>query len=377
MRRPAGASAVEIAYLRESPGQSLPVVVIPGGPGLASAVPYQALRRSGAKHDLDIVMMEHRGVGLSRFDVDGAKLAVDEVTVTAAADDLAAVLDDARIEQAVIVGSSYGTYVAQVFGVRHPQRVASMVLDSPILSVVDDLAVTRAYRRELLVDGPGETADAVRALIDADVVPSVELNDVVTAVYEAAGPDVLRRLLVARARGRGRQVWRQIAGLGEAEVDGLSPYVMEPDLVAGISYRELGYAHDPDGLPLDPVEPFAAHSDEPFTGEPVSLPDELPRFTWPTAVVACERDLRTPPPIAARVAELIPDGVLVEIADTGHSALDSHRRALEAIIRAARDGTVHELPARAAGLAALPRRGSLQVASQLIRAGVAVGSRVP
>lgn len=72
VRRPAGATTVDVAYLRTNPGDGLPIVVIPGGPGLASALPYRGLRRDATAQGLDLVMMEHRGVGLSRFDVDGA-----------------------------------------------------------------------------------------------------------------------------------------------------------------------------------------------------------------------------------------------------------------------------------------------------------------
>jgi pimeloyl-ACP methyl ester carboxylesterase len=377
VRRPAGATTVDVAYLRTNPGDGLPIVVIPGGPGLASALPYRGLRRDATAQGLDLVMMEHRGVGLSRFDVDGAPLSVADVTISAAVDDLAAVLDDSGIDRAIVFGSSYGTYVAQLFGIRHPERVAAMVLDSPILSVVTDLALTRDYRRQLLVDGPGATPTAVRALIESGAVSSIELNHVVTSVYEMAGPEVLRRLVTARTKGRAKLVWRQIVRLGETEVDDANPYVMEPDLVAGISYSELGYAHDPDGLPLDPVEPFAAHSAEEFIGEPVSLPAELPRFTWPTAVIAGERDVRTPPPIAAQIAGLIPDASLIELTGIGHSALDSHRRAALAIMHALRENRHATLPQQAADLSALPRRGSLQTASLLIRAGINVETRLP
>ena len=46
-----------------------------------------------------------------------------------AADDLAALLDALAIERVNLYGDSYGTYFAQVFGLRHPGRVRSLVLD--------------------------------------------------------------------------------------------------------------------------------------------------------------------------------------------------------------------------------------------------------
>ena len=46
-----------------------------------------------------------------------------------AADDLAAVLDALEIGQVNLYGDSYGTYFSQVFALRHPQRLRSLVLD--------------------------------------------------------------------------------------------------------------------------------------------------------------------------------------------------------------------------------------------------------
>ncbi|CAN5132271.1 hypothetical protein BH24ACT10_BH24ACT10_19310 [soil metagenome] len=42
------------------------------------------------------------------------------MTVELAADDVAAALNDAGLERAVVYGSSYGTYLSQAFSVRHP-----------------------------------------------------------------------------------------------------------------------------------------------------------------------------------------------------------------------------------------------------------------
>nr|BFE35980.1 hypothetical protein GCM10010200_082310 [Actinomadura rugatobispora] len=76
--------------------------------------------------------------------------------------DLAAVLDAARSDQAVVYGATYGSYLAQVFGVWHPDRVAGMVLNSPMQSA-DDVEAVRAHRRELLLTGPGHAATAAEA----------------------------------------------------------------------------------------------------------------------------------------------------------------------------------------------------------------------
>jgi len=308
-------------------------------------------------------MVEHRGVGLSRRDAQGRDLPLEAVTVEEAADDLAAVLDHAGVRSAVVYGSSYATYLAQDFGVRHPDRVTAMVLDSPMLSVLGDLAAVRTHRRRLLWNGEdpalAPVAEAVRELAAAEV-PVDELSHVVQVVYEFAGPEVLHRLLLARRRGRLRRTWRRIAGLGAGEAEGAGvPSLVEPELVAGIAYGQLGYGLPPDGEPLDPqLTSAAAAARQPaYTGEPFDLPAELPLFGWPTVVVSGERDLRTPRPVAERIVGLVPRAVLVPLAGTGHSALDTHQLAALHIAHAASAGATNRLPPLAGRIAALPRRG--------------------
>ncbi|QCB92313.1 alpha/beta fold hydrolase [Cellulomonas shaoxiangyii] len=403
-----------LAYVRTGPRADVPpVVVLPGGPGLASVLPYVQLRADAARRGLDVLMVEHRGIGLSRRDASGAELPRSAVTVAAVVDDLAAVLDDAGVRRAVLYGASYGTYVAQAFGARHPDRVAAMVLDSPVLAPADDLALSRRHRRRLLWDGALRDGDdpalagvaaAVHAL--ADDVPAAELAHVVQVVHEFAGPDVLHRLLLARRAGRLRAVWDRVASLGAGESEGAGvPFVMEPDLVAGIMYDEVGFGLPPDGGPLDPQLTFAdaaarhaaretvtadaaadaavtvGHDDpagaSPTRPGPTDLPAALPAFAWPTAVLSGERDLRTPRPVAERVVDLVPGAVLVPLAATGHSALDTHRRAALHAAHAAAVGAVPRLPALADRLAALPRRGPSRLVGTAVTAVVRATTRHP
>lgn len=388
--RPAGAAAsgqgggrsFPLTYVRTGPRTDTPVLVIPGGPGLASALPYKGLRSSATRRGLDVIMVEHRGVGLSRQDEEGEDLRVDDVTVEAAADDLAAVLDAEGVQRCLVYGSSYGTYLAQVFGVRHPERVSTLVLDSPMLSVEDDLAMTRAHRRRLLWDGgDGHAAAAslIRELADRGESP-LGLSHVVQVVYEFAGLEVLTRLLTARLGGRLGTLWDNLARLGTGEVAGTGlRYFMEPDLVAGISYGELGYGLPPDGGPLDPQLLFAAVADEqpPFRGEPVDLREKIPDYLWPVVVISGARDLRTPPPVARRLADLAPHSRLIPIARMGHSALDVHQRAMLTVCEAVLHGTLDQVLAHPGALAALPRRGSSGYLGPILATVVRATTRTP
>ena len=87
VRRPATADcpAFDLAYVRRGRPGTVPVVVIPGGPGLGSIRMYRSTRARAARAGLDVVMMEHRGVGDSRRDLDGHDLPPKAVTLQAAA----------------------------------------------------------------------------------------------------------------------------------------------------------------------------------------------------------------------------------------------------------------------------------------------------
>mgnify|MGYP001062774521 FL=1 len=99
--RPSGAEEFDLFYVRTGPPGEHPLVIVPGGPGAASIGHYRNLRRRATAAGLDVIMVEHRGVGMSRHDDAGADLPTEALTIEAAVDDIAAVLDDADVESAV------------------------------------------------------------------------------------------------------------------------------------------------------------------------------------------------------------------------------------------------------------------------------------
>lgn len=157
----------------------------------------------------------------------------------------------------------------------------------------------------------------------------------------------------------GAETWNWIAGLVVREVvDGVR-YMMEPDPVNVIAFRELGYGVEPDGRPLDPHVVFeeAARRYPPFTGEPSDLPSALADFCRPTAVLSGDRDVRTPRAVAEQIVAAVPDGVLVPFPDLGHSVLDTHPLAALHVAHVLAAGTSHRLPELEPRIADLPRRG--------------------
>lgn len=375
-RRPFPDGEFDLAYVRSMPGDGPPVFVLPGGPGLASVLPYEGFRRLAAARGLDVLMMEHRGIGLSRQDPSGVDLPQSAMTIGAVLDDMAAVLDDCGAGRAVVYGSSYGSYLAAAFGARHPDRVAGMLLDSPMLSARHD-RLARDNLRRLFWDGcpsglPGPTG-RLRALVRDGVVAAVETGPVVQIAYEFGGLRVLERLLDAVAAGRGSRTWRWLAGLGDAELNHTVRYLAEFDIAGAIAFRELGYGAEPDWLPLDPQASFAPLADRfpRFGGGSFDLPAELDGFDWPTVALSGERDLRTPRVVAESIVDRVPGSVLLPVTDLGHSVLDTHPLAALHAAHAVVCGTHRYLPALAPRISALPRRGRQRALGPLISARLA------
>ena len=369
----------DLYYVRSGLKSAHPLVIVPGGPGMASVASYRGLRRHAAAAGLDVIMVEHRGVGLSRHDDAGADLPPEAITVEAAVDDIAAVLDDAGVGSAIIYGTSYGTYLAAGFGARHPDRVAQMVLDSPLLSA-GDIDYMRAAIRGLLLDGADpQTADLapkVRKLFD-DGVLADSAGQLAGALYGYGGTSLLGRQIDLLSSGR-TWVWSALHLLKRVPRHA-SPFRHEEDLVNRIAFRELNFAGVPDGLPLDPSIGIAEQNPDrqAFESEPFDLTAEMPRFSWPTVVISGGHDLVTPPAVARRVADLIPGAVLVELPNAGHSVLDTREQAALAIVAAVRAGAAEILPDRVAELDALPTKIALRLAMSALTAATLAESAVP
>ncbi|OBI26724.1 alpha/beta hydrolase [Mycobacterium sp. E2238] len=380
VRRPISPETSEefdLYYVRTGRKSAHPLVIIPGGPGVASVQMYKGLRRRAAAAGLDVIMIEHRGVGMSRHDDSGADLPPEAITVNQVVDDIAAVLDDAHVESAVVYGASYGTYIASGFGVRHPGRVRAMILDSPLLSRHDIVIVRRAIRRLLLRGDSPETAalaPKMRKLVDAGVMTAAN-TQVVATIYGYGGADLLERELDLLLNGR-KLLWWVMSRF--TTLSNL-PYRYEEDLVSRIAFRELNYAAEPDGLPLDPAvaEREARTQTATFEDEPYDLVAEMPHFGWPTAVVSGGRDLITPPAVAERVAALLPHAVLLKLPTMAHSALDFREPAAIAIAQAVSRGEFDGLAAKAQALDALPPRPELRLLWKAIGVAAAVEGLLP
>jgi pimeloyl-ACP methyl ester carboxylesterase len=380
VRRPVSPGSDEqfdLYYVRTGRKSAHPLVVIPGGPGAASVQLYRGWRRRAAVKGLDVIMIEHRGIGMSRRTDAGTDLPPEAITIDQVVDDVAAVLDDAGVGKAVLYGTSYGSYIAAGVGVRHPGRVRAMILDSPLLSTRDIDAVRDAVRGVLLEGADPQTAELapkIRRLVD-DGVMSNASGHVATMVYAYGGAALLDRQLDLLLRGR-TWLWSGLSRLG-AMSSRKAPYRNEIDLVARIAFRELDYAGVPDGLPLDPAAAMREMTDitASFESEPYDLVAEMPKFDWPTVVVSGGRDLTTPPSVAERIASLIPGATLARLPTAGHSVLDTRERAAFAVMEAVRSDDIGRLSAPE--LDVLPGRPAIRLMVSAISVAAAVESVLP
>jgi 3-oxoadipate enol-lactonase len=112
---------VRLAYetrAARSRNEELPVLLVQG---LACDRRAWGPAADALNRDFDLVLLDNRGVGLS----DAPR---GPYTVAELARDAVAVLDDAGIERAHVVGASLGGMVAQQLALAHPQRVGRLVL---------------------------------------------------------------------------------------------------------------------------------------------------------------------------------------------------------------------------------------------------------
>lgn len=315
------------------------LVVIPGGPGFASVLPYAYYRPRIARAGFRVVMVEHRCLGLSRHDADGNDLPVEAMWAGYAARDVLAVLDHLGIDKAWLHGTSYGGYLAQLIGVLAPERVAGMFLDTTMVSTEDGEVQRDHNRRLFLHGGSPETAriaSQVKKLLASGKATDEELTEIVPPVYEFLGPRVLTRLLALVAAGR-RTEWdflhRQLRKELDDEVD---PLVLEFDLAGAIWYREL-VPTPPDGRPFDTAKMFAEKAEEfpPFKGEPFDPAQGLSGFSWPVVLFSGGRDTREPASLHREMSSRLPEALHVVFPEASHDLLRFRTKAVLQIEKAA------------------------------------------
>ncbi len=105
----------------EEEGAGTPLVLINGGPGGTHHYFHPWFSR--AKQYARVIYYDQRGCGLSDFKPGETGYSVDQ-----AVGDLDAIRRSLNIEKWVLLGYSYGGFLAQYYTVRHPDHVAGLIL---------------------------------------------------------------------------------------------------------------------------------------------------------------------------------------------------------------------------------------------------------
>ncbi|HEU5267647.1 MAG TPA: alpha/beta hydrolase [Jatrophihabitans sp.] len=236
----------------ETVGDGPLCLVMHGGLGLDHTL-YRDFDRLGGR--LRLVYYDHRGNGRS------GRPDLSTLTMSQLADDAAALVDRLGGERVFVLGHSYGGFVAQEFALRHPGRVAGLVL-------IDTTP-----------GGPG------RAERPADLV----------------GPPMPAEL--ARAMG--------------------STPPSDAAFVAGFRPLMRYYLHHLDPTDVAPRLDRVIFSAAAMTRSMQVLAswssvDRLPLITAPTLVLVGRHDVVTAPVHARRIARAIAGSQCVEFAESGH-----------------------------------------------------------
>lgn len=108
---------VELYY--ETHGTGAPLLLVPG---FASGAWSWGWQTDAFARDFRVILFDPRGISASTITGESP------VTIQAIADDAAALLDALGIDEANVLGISFGGFVAQEFALQHPHRLKKLVL---------------------------------------------------------------------------------------------------------------------------------------------------------------------------------------------------------------------------------------------------------
>ncbi|MCY3020953.1 MAG: alpha/beta fold hydrolase [Planctomycetota bacterium] len=122
----------------EEEGQGVQLVLLNGGPGCTHHIFHPAFSR--AKEFARVIYYDQRGTG--RSDADGSG---EKYTVKQAVDDLDNLRKALHVDRWVVLGHSYGGFLAQCYALEYPERLLGLVLVAASTGARDVETGTRQY----------------------------------------------------------------------------------------------------------------------------------------------------------------------------------------------------------------------------------------
>jgi len=127
-------------YYREI-GQGQPVIILHGGPDFDCNYLLPDMDRLADSFRL--IYYDQRGRGKSAGNVRP-----EDVSIASEIEDLESVRGYFKLEQAVVLGHSWGGLLAMEYAIRHPQRVSHLILMNTAPASHDDYLLLRQDRRK-------------------------------------------------------------------------------------------------------------------------------------------------------------------------------------------------------------------------------------
>jgi len=241
-----------------TPGSSVPVIAVNGGPGLSHAYMVQNDLWERVARNRLVVLYDQRGTGASKRVQTGAPQSMDAQVA-----DLEALRQNLGLAKVALVGDSYGGLLAMAYAASHPEHVAKLVLS----------------------DSPGPSWKSIVHLLP-DVFPDIEEQN-------AQEEQKLGKDTDSAARAGLRNHFRMIF---------YSPEKRD----AYMSHMgDLGY------------EPAVANAVVKATAD-LDLTQKLAGFHFPTLVISGRYDMNVAPATAWSLAHSIPGAKVVFFEESGH-----------------------------------------------------------
>jgi pimeloyl-ACP methyl ester carboxylesterase len=162
------------------------IVVLHGGPGFDHVGPKLGL---GPLRDVaQLVLYDHRGHGRSDWRT------ADEWTLDTWADDVVRLCDGLGIDHPIVLGNSFGGFVAQRYLARHPGHASKVILYATMARARLDVIVD-GFRAE----GGDEVAEAARAFWSApSASTSVRFRELCRPFYTTRNQSIASDALTLR-----------------------------------------------------------------------------------------------------------------------------------------------------------------------------------
>jgi proline iminopeptidase len=250
-------------------GSGLPIIILHGGPGFDHQYLLPDMDRLA--DDYRLIYYDQRGRSKSVWSVQPTA-----VSIQSEIDDLEALRADLHLEQAALLGHSWGGLLAMEYALRHPERVSHLILLNTCPASYDDFKVFE----QRLAARNAEDAERMRVLESLSAFAEGDLQTRATYYRLYFQPTLRPPVLLDRLVEHLEVGWTKESVLTARATTGR----LFPETVELPGYNLL---------------------------------PELTRLRMPTLVLHGDYDF-VPVACAAHIAEAIPGACLVVLRDCGH-----------------------------------------------------------